>query len=166
MHIEVDVSGADLFHENYTICVSNGEGFIRGYKFTGEFINKLKENYKNKKYTRLPKNIKLGKFKVKIYLIVLRYLFGDLFSKISENEFTLTFCRDFPYHENSILRSIEHQLERVHNKKLNNIKCSKLPNFSDAHHYAKMMYNDKYNYLSCYCNISLKDIEKLLILKK
>ena len=166
MHIEIDVSGADLFHENYTICISNGEGFIRGYKFTKNVIEELKENYFRNKYTRLQKNIRIGKFKVKIYLIVLRYLFQDFFNQCPEEDFTITFCRDFPFHENSISCSIRHQLKNVHCKNLKKINCEKLPIFSDAHCYAKMMHHDRHNYLNCYCNINLEDIEKFLILKK
>jgi len=166
MDVEIDVSGADLFHENYSICVSDGEGSICGYKFTADVVDKLKEGYSRGKYTRLPKSTRLGKFKVKIYLIVLRHLISELVEKNGAGTIKLTFCRDFPSHENSIKRSIEHQLKNVHGKTVIKIKCGRLDRCSDAHLYAYMMNKDQYNYLSCYCGISLNDIEKLLILKK
>jgi hypothetical protein len=166
MTIEIDVSGSDIFCKDYCICAVDNEGIVKGYKFKEEDVEKLKEGFVNKKYTRLDKRTTPSKFKVKIYLIVLKHLLKELFKEHKKEEISILFCRDFPGHENAISRSITHQILNVHKRKLSTIKCGKLPSLSDAHRYAYMMNKDRHNYLSCYCTFSLKDIEEQLIFKK
>lgn len=166
MKIEIDVSGADLFHENYSICVSDGIGNVRGFKFTQELIKELNENWKKEKYNKCSYSPNSGKFKVRIYRVVLRYLIKELFSKNRDKKVIVQFCRDFPSHESGISQSIKHRIINIHKRELQKISCKKLSKNSDAHQYAKMMYNDKYNYLGCYVKINLEDIEKGLIFYK
>jgi hypothetical protein len=54
MHLEIDVSGADIFTVPYSICLSAGNGRIKGFKFSQEIINQLNENWMQGKYTKYP----------------------------------------------------------------------------------------------------------------
>jgi len=166
MKIEIDVSGADIFREDYSICMSDGIGNISGFKFNVEIINELKTNWKNGKYDKCPYGPNSGKFKVRIYRVVLRYLIKELFEKNEDKEVTVNYCRDFPSHENGIAQAVKHRVVEVHKRDLIKIYCSRLPKDSDAHRYAYIMNKDKYNYLKCYVKISLKDIENGLIFHK
>ena len=78
MKFEIDVSGYDMFKDNYVICIANDSGeIIRGFKFNKELTNRLIANWKANKY-RYEYNIyenKRGIFKVRIYSIVLYYIF-------------------------------------------------------------------------------------------
>lgn len=163
MKIEIDVSGNDVFHENYSICVSDVVGNIIGFKFPQDLIDKLKENWKNGKYNKCPYSLNQGKFKVRIYRVVLRYLLKELFKRNKDKDIVVQFCRDFPSHEKGISQSLSHRIINIHKRNLKRIYCFKLPKDSDAHLYAKMMYNDRYNYLTCYAKINLKYIEHGLI---
>jgi len=163
MKIEVDVSGADIFHEDYAICVSDCTGNIEGFKFSQDLIDELKKNWEKGEYAKCPYSPNEGKFKVRIYRVVLRYLLKELFKKNKDNEVIVQFCRDFPSHEKGISQSLTHRIVKIHKRNLKKIFCAKLPKSSDAHCYALMMHNDKYNHLTCYTNISLKDIEHGLV---
>ena len=165
MKIEIDVSGSDIFQDNYSICISDGTGNIMGFKFDQGIIDKLKSNWQKEKYNKCPYCPNAGKFKVRIYRVILRYLIKELFkkNKNKNKEITVNYCRDFPSHENGITQSIKHRIENIHKRKLKRIYCARLPKNSDAHVYAYMMNKDKYNYLRCYVKISLKDIEQGLI---
>jgi len=162
MKIEIDVSGEDIFNHDYVICISDGIGNIMGFKFNVDLVNKLNKNWRDGKYNRFPWG-SLGKFKVRIYRVVLRYLLRSLFKKNKDKEVTVQFCRDFPSHEKGIAQSIQHRVVNIHKRDLKRIFCEKLPKNSDAHGYAFIMHKDKYNYLNCYTKISLKDIEHGLI---
>lgn len=109
MHIEIDVSGSDLLKENYSICISDNQGIIRGFKITKDLINSLLENWKKGKYNKVRYSPRAGKFKARIYKVVLRYLLNELFKESKEGgEVSVCFCRDFPSHESGIKQSIEH----------------------------------------------------------
>jgi len=90
-------------------------------------------------------------------------LLNELFEINKDKEIIIHFCRDFPGHEKGIYQSLKHRIINVHKRNLKKIYCSKLSKKSDVHYYAYMMNKDKYNYLTCYVKISLKDIEKGLI---
>lgn len=163
MKIEIDVSGADIFHENYSICISDGIGNIMGFKFSQDLIDKLQENWEKEKYNKCPYSPNKGKFKARIYRVILRYLLKELFKKNKDKEIIVQFCRDFPSHEMGISQSIKHRIVKIHKRNLKRIFCCRLLKDSDARLYAKIMHNDKYNYLNCYTKISLKNIEHGLI---
>jgi hypothetical protein len=167
MKFEIDVSGQDLFEENYVICVAEKDKIenskIRGFKFSKEFSEKLQENWNKGKYKYSPTPNKRGLLKVRIYSIVLFYIFKEL--KIKE-PVSLTICRDFKGHENDIEMNLDFFLKEKLKIKLGKPLHQKLPNDSKAHWYAYMMTKDSENLLNTYINISLGDIEKFLKLKE
>ena len=82
MKFEVDVSGFDIFNEkDYTICIASNEGtgIIKGFKLNEGLINSLISNWKNNKYRYKydTYGTKRGIFKVRIYCIILHYLFNS-----------------------------------------------------------------------------------------
>jgi len=167
MKFEVDVSGQDLFDENYVICVAEKDktenSKIKGFKFSREISQKLQENWSKGKYKYLYAPNKRGLLKVRIYSIILFYLFKEL--KIKE-PLSLTICRDFKGHENDIEMNLNFFLKEKLKIKLGKPLHQKLSNNSKAHWYAFMMAKDSENLLKTYVNISLEDIEKYLKLKE
>jgi len=162
MKFEIDVSGYDMFKDTYVICISSEDGeIIKGFKFNKELIDKLIANWKANKYRYGYNNFetKRGIFKVRIYSIILYYLFKS----IEKPEWiSLTICRDFKGRTNEITQNLKYFLERVLGIKIGKPLYQRLANSSHAHIYANMMRRDTKNLLRTYVNIDIKDIEKFL----
>ena len=166
MKFEIDVAGYDMFRDkDFTICIAKDDGsLIKGFKFSRELINSLILNWKSNKYKYdyNKAETKRGILKVRIYSIILYYLFKS----IQKPNFTsLTICRDFKGRENEIKQSLKFFLEKEIGIKMGKPLFQKLSKSSYAHIYASMMRRDKRNLLNSYVNINLKDIEKYLIKK-
>lgn len=168
MKFEIDVSGQDILNENYVICVSEKskekDAKIKGFKFHKEISDKLQKNWEDGKYKYPCVKGKKGFFKVRIYSIVLFYIFKEL--DIKENV-SLTICRDFSGHENDIDKNLIFFLKNTLGIKLGKPLHQKLPKDSNAHWYAYMMAKDSADlFKDAYIQISLEDIEKYLKFKK
>lgn len=167
MKFEIDVSGQDLFDENYVICVAEKDNKrnpkIKGFKFTKEIIEKIQEKWKSGEYKYKYSEKRKGLFKVRIYSIVLFYIFKEL--KVTEH-LSLTICRDFKGHENDINMNLNFFFREKLGIDLGQPLHQRLPDKSRAHWYAYLMSKDSENLLSTYVKINLKDIEKYLKLKE
>jgi hypothetical protein len=167
MKFEIDVSGQDLFDENYVICVAEkdnkGNAIIKGFKFSKELSEKLQENWSKGKYKYPCVPNKRGLLKVRIYSIVLFYIFKEL---NIEGPVSLTICRDFKGHENDIEMNLNFFLKEKLKINLGKPLHQKLPNNSKAHWYAYLMTKDSENLLKTYVEINLEDFEKYLKLKE
>jgi len=166
MKFEVDVSGYDLFKDTYVICMAREDGeIIKGFKFTKDLISALISNWKENKY-RYEYNqfeTKRGIFKVRIYSIIIHYLFRS----IEKPDFlSLTICRDFKGRTNEITQNLKYFLETILKIKTGKPLFQRLPNSSHAHIYANMMRRDIKNQLKTYVEINLEDIEKFLKKRK
>jgi len=170
MKFEIDVSGDDLFKPKYTICIAskdkiNGKNIIKGFRVDDEIkkvlIKKWKENKYRYYYDESEK--KRGLFKVRIYCIIIYYLFKSL--EIKE-KISLTICRDFHGRESTINQNLKFLLEGKGGMKIGKPMYQKLPPSSLAHWYARMMANDSENHLDTYVKITLEDIEKFLKKRK
>jgi hypothetical protein len=166
MKFEIDVSGYDLFKDNYVICIASDNGdIVKGFKFSKELIENLIANWKSNKY-RYEYDInenKRGIFKVRIYSIVLYYLFKSI-DKL--DWVSLTICRDFKGRNNEITQNLKYLLETNLNIKMGKPLYRRLSKTSSAHIYANMMRRDTKNFLKTYVEISLIDIEKFLQKRK
>lgn len=162
MKFEVDVSGYDMFNDTYVICISNENGeIIKGFKFNKKLVDELVTNWKANKYRYEYNNFetKRGIFKVRIYSIILYYLFKD----IEKPEWiSLTICRDFKGRTNEITQNLKYFLEKILGIKMGKPLYQRLTSNSNAHIYANMMRKDIKNLLKSYVNISLEDIERFL----
>ena len=171
MKFEIDVSGDDMFNNSkYTICIASkenvdGKSIIKGYKMDKEIKKVLIEKWKNNKY-RYPYNKfekNRGTFKVRIYCIIIYYLFKSLDIK---EKISLTLCRDFHNRESTIKQNLKFFMEEKGGMKMGSPLFQKLPASSLAHWYANMMAHDSENRLDTYVTITLNDIEKFLEKKK
>ena len=106
MKFEIDVSGHDLFNPNYTICIARkGEAEekskIRGFRIDGELIKTIIKKWEENKYRYSYSSFETnrGTFKVRIYCIIIYYLFKSLDIK---EKISLTICRDFSNRERTI----------------------------------------------------------------
>ena len=162
MKFEIDVSGCDIFQENYVICIAKDDGeTIKGFKLSKSLIDYLIANWKaNKyKYDYNQYETKRGIFKVRVYSIIIYYLFKSL----KEIDWlSLTICRDFKGRINEINQNLNFFLGKLLNIKIGKPLYQKLANNSYAHIYAGMMRKDNKNLLNTYVNITLEDIEKFL----
>ena len=170
MKFEIDVSGYDLFKPKYIICIASkdkvdGKSIIKGFKFSEEIQRALVENWKANKYRYYydEREKKSGLFKVRIYSIVLYYLFKSLNIK---DKISLTICRDFSGRESTIDQNLKFLLEDIGGMKIGKPLHQRLPASSLAHWYALMMSRDSENHLDTYVDISLEDIEKFLKKRK
>ena len=160
MNFEIDVSGEDLLKKSYTICIANKDSIIKGFKFDENMVSILSSKHGQRLY-KYPKSQK-GKatFKIRIYSVIIYYLFKSLNLK---EELNLTLCRDFEGRENDIRRNLKFFLEEKLGLKLNGrIYFSRLEKNSTAHQYAYLMRRDIKNKMQTYVKISLEDIEKWL----
>ncbi len=159
MKFEIDVSGYDIFSKDYVICISGEGGIIKGFKFKEELTKTLINNWQEKKYGYGLSEKQRAFFKVKLYCVIIGYLFKSTGLK---NRVSLTICRDFHGHTNDINNTLRHLLEKRFGMQIGSPRHQKLPNSSEAHRYAKLMHNDTLNKLTTYVDISLEDIEKFL----
>ena len=166
MKFEIDVSGYDMFNDTYVICIARDDGeIIKGFKFNKKLVDDILNNWKNNKY-RYEYNTfetKRGIFKVRIYSIIVYYLFKS----IEKPDFlSLTLCRDFKGRDNEIRQSLKYFLEDILKIKMGKPLFQKLAPTSHAHIYSTMMRRDEKNLLSTYVNINIEDIEKFLKKRK
>jgi len=164
MKFEIDVAGYDLFRDkDFVICMARDDGsLIKGFKFSEELIDSLISNWKlnRYKYYYNQAETKRGILKVRIYSIVIYYLFKS----IQKPSFiSLTICPDFKGRENEINQSLRFFLNEKLKIKIGRPLFQKLSKSSYAHTYASMMRRDQKNLLNSYVDISLKDIEKYLL---
>jgi len=163
MRYEIDVSGHDIFKKGYVICIANKDNdILKGFKFDKDLINKLVKNWEKGKY-RYDCPSKRGFFKVRLYCIVIYYLFKSINKR--QDKISLTICKDFAGRENEINNSLKYFLEKKLHGNMGKPLHQKLPKKSKAHCYAYLMYKDTLNKLPTYVNISLKEFEKFLLKK-
>lgn len=159
MILEIDVSGSDILNKDYTICVANANGIIKGFKLDERLIQKLKSK-RGKGIYRYP-NSKRGKafFRIRLYCIIIYYIIKNI--KISDDKINLNICRDFKGHEKDITSNLKFFLEDKLGFKVefNYLKLSK---DSNADKYASLMRRDVRNKIDGYVKISLEDLEKYL----
>ncbi len=165
MKFEIDVSGYDIFNDTYVICIAQDNGeIIKGFKFNKEMVNSLVNNWKADKYCYEYNQFetKRGIFKVRVYSIIIYYLF----KAIEKPDFiSLTICQDFKGRNNEVSQNLKYLLEGLLKIKIGKPLFQKLAKTSNAHIYSSMMRRDNKNLLKCYVNISLEDVEKFLIKK-
>lgn len=156
---EVDVSGEDLLSKDYSICVADKDGAIKGFKFSEKLIKDLNSRY-GQGFYRYSKS-KKGKsdFKIRLYCVVVYYLFISF--KIS-GDVSLNLCRDFAGRDKYIRKSLEYFLKDKLEIELCGIYFAKLSDSSNAHRYAGISRKDRKNKLNIYVNILLEDFEKWL----
>lgn len=160
MEFDIDVSGQDLLSKDYTICVANQDGIIKGYKFSSEVVKIIHSKFGQGIYTKYSKSKKgMITLKVRLYSIMIYYIFKSL--KLKE-EIELNICRDFSGHEQDVKSNLNYFLKDKLKIKIKKIRFGKLKDSSNAHQYAYLMRKDNKNKLDTYIDIKLKNIEKFL----
>jgi len=163
MKFEIDVSGYDIFNDGgYVICIANGDKeTIKWFKFSKDLMEHLKLNWKKGGYKYGLSNKQRGFLKVRLYSIIIYYLFKSIKENIKE-EIELKICKDFPGHKNDINVNLKNFIEKLLSVKIRLIRHEKLPRSSNAHLYAHLINKDKYNLFTYNIHINLEDIEKYL----
>lgn len=158
MKLQIDLSGTDLFKDKSVLAISDCKGLIKGFQVNQNFINKLLENWKQRKYFCRYSKRGLGFFKAMVYSSII----CGLIESINPKEVKLEICRDLRFHENNIKQRLHKLLKKKLGIKVNsiNFKCMK---GCDVDNYAYLMFKDNWNLLPTYVNLSLEDIEKFLI---
>ena len=161
MDFEIDVSGEDIFSKDYTIVVADKKSLIRGFKFNRELIRILRSRQGEGRY-RYPLS-KLGRalFRIRVYCIIVHYLFRSINFKRKSKEVNLDICRDFEGHEKDITSNLKYFLGTKLGLKIN-ARYFKLPRGANADRYAYLMRRDTKNKMKGYVRISLSDIERYL----
>jgi hypothetical protein len=161
MNFEIDVSGEDIFSNNYTIVIADKNNFIRGFKFDRKLIQTLRARQGEGKYRYSTSRYGKTLLRVRLYCIIIYYLFKNVTFKNKKEELNLEICKDFHGHEKDITSNLKYFLEDL--LKLNiHIKYIKLSKGSNADRYAGLMRNDIKNKVKGYVKISLENIEKYL----
>ncbi len=160
MDFEIDVSGEDIFNKNYTICIANKDGIIKGFKFDSKLGQVINSRHGQGLYPKYKKSNKgNASLKVRVYCIIIYFLFKSIKKKIKN--VNLAVCRDFSGRENDIKINLEFLFTKL-KIDLGDVMFVKLPSDSSADHYAGLMRQDNKNKMKTYVNITLKDIEKFL----
>lgn len=158
MEFDIDVSGEDLLSKDYTICIAS-KNIIRGFKFTKELVYIINTRYGENKYKYEKSQQGKANLKVRIYSIVIYYLFKSI--NLPRNELCLIICRDFDGKENEIRANLQYFLEQLLKYNLE-IYFEKLKSSSKAHIFAKAMRFDIKNKINYYTKINLNEIEFFL----
>lgn len=159
MRFEIDVSGEDILSRDYVVCVASTDGkIIKGFKFSAEIVQFLNAGFSSGsyKYERSQKGKSV--FKVRIYCIVLYYIFKSMNLRES---ISLYLFRDFDGKELEINTNLSYFLKDILRIKIDSLRLGQLSKDSKAHEYAFRMRKD-HNKLKNYVSISLKDIEQFL----
>ncbi len=159
MNFEIDVSGEDILNRDYTIVVADKNDIIRGFKFDSSLIQILRARYGQGKYRYSVSAAGKSLFRVRLYCIIVFYLFKSI--EFKDKEINLEICRDFQGHENDITSNLRFFLEQKLGLKIN-IVYGRLPRESNADKYAFLMRKDSKNQIKGYVGINLEDIEKFL----
>ncbi len=159
MNFEIDVSGEDIFNEDYVICIASEDNNIKGFKMTRQLINTLNSRYGQNLYRY--KKSKKGRtnLKIRLYCITIYHLFKSL--KIQQ-PIKLTICRDFNGKEQEIKDQIKYFLIKNLNIDVEEINFAKLASNSLADHYAYLMRRDTKNKIKTYVNITVRQFEEFL----
>jgi len=160
MNFEIDVSGEDLLQKNYTICIANKDSMIKGFKFDDNLVSVLSSKFGQGLYKYKKSRKEKALFRVRIYCIVIYYLFKSIKLK---GDLSLTICRDFDGKENDIRENLRYLL--IKNLKLDlddRVYFSRLDKTSNAHKYAFLMRKDNKNKMDTYVKLTLEDIERWL----
>ena len=127
MDFEIDVSGEDIFTNDYTIVIADKNNLIRGFKFERSLIQILRTRFGEGRYRYLPSHQGKALFRIRIYCIVIYYLFKNINFKNQTKEINLEICRDFQGHEKDINSNLKYFLEAKLGFKIN-IIYSRLSN--------------------------------------
>ncbi|MFH1001961.1 MAG: hypothetical protein V1759_01765 [bacterium] len=145
--------------KNYTICVANKDGLIKGFKFNEKLIKDLSSRYGQGMYRYKKSKKEKASFKLRLYSIVIYYLFKSI--KIKK-DVSLKICRDFQGRENDIKENLKFFLGKRIGLKLESIYFTKLDKGSSADKYSFLMREDTKNKMNTYIKIELKDFEQWL----
>src|SRR3989338_183866 len=161
MNFDIDVSGSDLLSKNYTICIaSTANVIIKGYKLNEEIVSILSSKYGQGVYRYKKSQKGKSSIKVRIYCIIIYYLFKSLNLK---GEVSLNICRDFKGREDDIKKTLKYFLETLLGLDINHrFYFVKLSPDSNADKYAFLMRHDTKNQMKTYINISLEELERWL----
>ena len=159
MDFDIDVSGEDIFNDDYAICIANNDGIIKGFKFDPKMVRDLNARFGQGLYKKYKKSQKgRALFKIRLYCIVVYKL---LESVNSQKSCGLNICRDFYGREEDIRNNLNFFLGTK--LSLNySIVFTRLGKGSDAHQYAYLMRKDRKNQMSNYVDISIHDFEEFL----
>jgi len=161
MEFEIDVSGSDLLEKDYTIVIADKNNIIKGYKFDEKTIKIIKSRYGEGKYHYKISSQGRALLKIRIYSVIIYYLFKDILDKIEGKKLTLNICRDFQGHEKDIKSNLI-SLLRDKLKLTFEMRHIRLQKGSNADKYAHLMRKDKKNLIKGYVKIPYNDIEKFL----
>lgn len=162
MEFEIDVSGEDLLEKGYVICIANKKGIVKGFKIKEPLLKILKSRRGEEKYRYKKSQPGNSLFKIRLYCIIIYYLFKTI--KFKNNEIILEICRDFQGHEREITSQLKYFLEDKLGLKIE-IRYLKLPKESIADRYSFLMRKDNKNKMDTYVKINLEEIEKYLLKK-
>ena len=84
MIFEIDVSGEDLLSKNFVVCIADKNSLIKGFKFNEEIVKVLSSKYGQGLYRYKKSKKDKANFKVRLYSIVIYYLFKSINPKNPE----------------------------------------------------------------------------------
>jgi hypothetical protein len=157
MNLDIDVSGEDILNKDYSICIANNDGTIKGFKFSKELTKILGAKHGQNLYRYGTSKKQKATFKVRLYTIIIYYLI----KQIKNKQIHLTICKDFSRREHDIKSNLDYFLKNILKKEIT-YEFRKLDKNSNAHHYSYLMRKDTKNKFNNYIKISLEEIEKFL----
>lgn len=156
MKLDIDVSGEDLLSKDYTICIAENNGLIKGFKFPDKLVKILSSRYGQGFYKY--KKSRKGKtlFKIRVYSIIIYYIIKAI---KPNKKVSLRICRDFDGKEQEIKNNLKYFLKELSGLEVD-FEFVKLCKDSQAHQYSYLMKKDRKNKLNTYVKITIEEIEK------
>lgn len=159
MKFEVDVSGEDILNKDYTICVANQDGIIKGFKFSDEVVRVLSSRFGQGLYKYKKSQRGKATFKVRLYCVIVHFLLKS----IVLSQMYLLLCRDFNGREKEIKETLfSLQKKDGFPNKISDIQFGILDIDSNAHKYSFLMRKDTKNKMNTYVDVTIEDIERYI----
>ncbi|HLC79260.1 MAG TPA: hypothetical protein VJG83_02410 [archaeon] len=164
MFFEIDVSGEDILNENYTVVVAEpGKNTLMlGYKFDEKTLRILTARWGQGKYTYAKSPKGKADMRVRLYCIVIYYIFKRLKDKIESSNIKLRLCKDFSGRESNIKESLKYLLSSL-KYSVASMDFAKLSKHSLADKYAYLLRKDTENkFKGLLIHIEIDEFEKFL----
>ena len=107
--LEIDVSGSDILSKDYTVVIAEKDNskLLIGYKFNRKIQQDLLSKFGEKRFHYNKSKKGQAHFRIRLYCIIIYYLFKKIRKQFNSKEIFIDLCRDFQGNENNIGQQLD-----------------------------------------------------------